>query len=222
MTGDDEVRIWTAAEVDDGQVPAGHLPYVREILAWARDFLVSSHPDLGRSGPVCPYTQPSLRKGLFYLASLTDTSSGSDVGGAVEGLRTWYDQLSVSLSAADQELLTILLVLPQLDYRDSTVLDEVQGKAKDGFVADGLMIGQFHPDCDEPGLWNHDFKALRAPVPLLAIRKLVVFDLPFVMDTDVHAESYLERFAPDIPTRIRDQLVKRVASQKNDLQTANG
>jgi hypothetical protein len=222
MTGDDQVRIWTAAEVDDGNVPAEHFPYVREILVWARDFLVSAHPDLGRSGPVCPYTQPSLRKGLFYLASLADTSSGADVGAAVEGLREWYERLSTSLSTSDQELLTILLVLPQLDYDDSTSLDEVQRKAKDSFVADGLMIGQFHPVCDEPGLWNHDFKPLRAPVPLLAIRKLVVFDLPFVMDTDVHAESYLERFAPDIPTRIRDQLVKRVAGQKKNLLTANG
>jgi hypothetical protein len=222
MTGDDQVLIWTAAEVDDGKVPEEYLPPVAEILAWARDFLVSSHPDLGRSGPVCPYTQPSLRKGLFYLASLTDSGSGEDYGAAVEGLRSWYERLSAQLSSSDQELLTILLALPQLDFDDSTELDELQRKAKDGFVADGLMIGQFHPVCDEPGLWNHDFKALRAPVPLLAIRKLVVFDLPFVMDTDVHAESYLERFAPDIPTRIRDQLVKRVASQKNNLQTANG
>ncbi|TCO52842.1 DUF6875 domain-containing protein [Actinocrispum wychmicini] len=223
MTGDDQVRIWTAAEVDDGQVPAEQLPPVREILAWARDFLVSAHPDLGRSGPVCPYTQPSLRKGLFYLASLVDTGTGTDVGEVVEGLRTWYEDLSQPLSTSDQELLTILLVLPQMDHQDSTELDEVQRKAKARFVADGLMIGQFHPVCDEPGLWNHDFKALRAPVPLLAIRKLVVFDLPFVMDTDVHAESYLERFAPDIPTRIRDQLVKRVAkNNNNNLQTANG
>lgn len=221
MTGDDQVRIWTAAEVDDGQVPAEYLPPVREILEWARDFLVSAHPDLGRSGPVCPYTQPSLRKGLFYLASLVDTGTGADVGEVVERLRTWYEDLSSPLSTSDQELLTILLVLPQMDYTDSTELDEVQRKAKARFVADGLMIGQFHPVCDEPGLWNHDFKALRAPVPLLAIRKLVVFDLPFVMDTDTHAESYLERFAPDIPTRIRDQLVKRVA-KNNNLQTANG
>ncbi len=221
MTGDDHVLIWTAAEIDDGKVPDGHAPHVASILGWARDFLVSSHPDLGRSGPVCPYTQPSLRKGLFYLASLTSGSGGHDLPAAVEGLRTWYERLSTTLSTSDQELLTILLVLPQLDFDDSTELDELQRKAKDGFVADGLMIGQFHPVCDEPGLWNHDFKPLRAPIPLLAIRKLVVFDLPFVMDTDVHAESYLERFAPDIPTRIRDQLVKRVAS-KNNLQTANG
>jgi hypothetical protein len=207
----DEVRIWTAAQVDDGDVPSGHLPHVREILAWSREYLVISHPDLGRSGPVCPYTQPSLRKGLYYLAAIDDVGS-TDIGSAIEGLRLWHERIAATLSESDAELLTILLVLPHLNYGDSTELDEMQRKAKDFFVADGLMIGQFHPTCDEPGLWNARFKALRAPVPLLAVRKLVVFDLPFVIDTHTHAESYLQRFAPDIPTRMRDQLVKRVSA----------
>ncbi|ONI71304.1 hypothetical protein ALI144C_50520 [Actinosynnema sp. ALI-1.44] len=209
------VLIWTAAQVDDGDVPPEHLPHVREILAWSRDYLVTAHPDLGRSGPVCPYTQPSLRKGLYYLAAATT----SDVHAAIEGLRAQYEALSQTLSPNDQELLTILLALPHLDYADSAELDALQCEAKDEFVANGLMIGQFHPECDEPGLWNAHFKALRAPLPLLAIRKLVVFDLPFVIDTDAHAESYLERFAPGIPTRIRDQLVRRVSSP---LATAKG
>jgi hypothetical protein len=213
-----QVLIWTAAEVDDGKVPAEHLPYVREILAWSRDYLVSSHKELGRSGPVCPYTQPSLRKGLYYLAAAETT----DISAAIEGLRAWHAKLSATLSADDQELLTILLALPHLDYTDSTELDDLQRSAKDHFVADGLMIGQFHPVCDEPGLWNAKFKALRAPLPLLAVRKLVVFDLPFVIDTETHAESYLQRFAPDIPTRIRDQLVKRVSTPSDDLAAANG
>nr|WP_042186398.1 hypothetical protein [Kibdelosporangium sp. MJ126-NF4]CEL17249.1 Tryptophan 2,3-dioxygenase [Kibdelosporangium sp. MJ126-NF4]CTQ91521.1 Tryptophan 2,3-dioxygenase (EC 1.13.11.11) [Kibdelosporangium sp. MJ126-NF4] len=209
------VLVWTAAEVDDGKVPAEYLPHVRQVLAWSRDYLVTAHPDLGRSGPVCPYTQPSLRKGLYYLAAATT----SDVSAAIDGLRAQYSALSENLSPNDQELLTILLALPHLDYADSSELDELQRGAKDEFVANGLMIGQFHPVCDEPGLWNARFKALRAPLPLLAIRKLVVFDLPFVIDTDAHAESYLERFAPGIPTRMRDQLVRRVSSP---LTTAQG
>lgn len=217
MTGDDKVLIWTAAEVDNRGAPAEHLPYLREILAWAGRYLVSSHPELGRSGPVCPYTQPSLHKGLFHLAALTGET---DVRDAIESLRSWYERLSTRIAPEDRELLTILLVLPQLDYHDATALDDLQREAKDGFVADGLMIGQFHPVCDQPGLWNDEFKALRAPVPLLAIRKLVVFDLPFLVDNTAHAESYLRRFAPDIPPRIRDQLVKRLVGNDKSLQTA--
>jgi hypothetical protein len=220
MIGDNKVLIRTAAEVDNGAAPAEHLPYLREILAWAGRYLVSSHPELGRNGPVCPYTQPSLHKGLFHLAALTATSGETDVRDAIESLRSWYERLSSRIPSEDRDLLTILLVLPQLDYHDATALDDLQREAKDKFVADGLMIGQFHPVCDQPGLWNDEFKALRAPVPLLAIRKLVVFDLPFLMDSAVHAESYFRRFAPDIPPRIRDQLVKRLAGNEKSLQTA--
>jgi hypothetical protein len=202
-----QVLFWSAAEVDAGYVPAEHLSPVQEILAWARKYLVSPHPELGRNGPVCPYTQPSLHKGLFHLAAL---SGEGDVSAAVESLRGWYESLGATLPAADRELLTVLLVLPQLDHTDASGLDELQRVAKDKFVEDGLMIGQFHPVCDTPGLWNPEFKALRAPVPLLAIRKLVVFDLPFLVEHKAHAESYIRRFAPEIPPRIRKQLAQRL------------
>jgi len=219
MIGDDRVHIWTAAEVDAGRVPAEQRDPVGEILAWARRYLVHSHPELGRSGPVCPYTQPSLHKGLFHLAALTETG-GADIADAVEGLRSWYEKLAAELTDQDRELLTLLLVLPHLDRESSAALDEVQRRAKDRFVADGVMIGQFHPACEAPGLWNPHFKALRAPVPLLAVRRLVVFDLPFLMDTAVHAENYLRQFAPDIPPRIRDQLVRRIVGHRATVRSS--
>ncbi|WP_033441828.1 DUF6875 domain-containing protein [Saccharothrix sp. NRRL B-16314] len=220
MIGDNAVSIWTAAEVDDGAVPAHQLPHLREILAWAGEYLVSPHSGLGRKGPVCPYTLASLQRGLFHLASPADGSDVTDVLGAVESLRSWYGKISSGIAPDDQELLTILLVLPRLDHRDPTTLDDLQREAKDNFVADGLMIGQFHPVCDQPGLWNADFKALRAPVPLLAIRRLVVFDLPFLVDSTAHAGSYLRRFAPDIPPRVRDLLAERVVGSGNSPRSA--
>ncbi|MFF1955923.1 DUF6875 domain-containing protein [Streptomyces sp. NPDC058220] len=211
MRGDEQIHFWSAGEVARGEVPEQHLPYLREVLEWSGDFLVSAHPELGRSGPVCPYTQPSLRKELFHLAVPADTQD-ADLSSAVGSLRAWYEKLSTDLDEADQELLTLLLVLPRFDRSDSAELDELQRKAKDEFVADGLMIGQFHPVCEEPGLWNAVFRPLRAPLPLLAVRKLLVFDLPFLLGDDVHMDHYLRRFAPDIPARVRSQLVSRVVS----------
>ncbi|QXE35840.1 hypothetical protein KQY30_17800 [Streptomyces sp. GMY02] len=211
MRGDEQIRFWTAAEVAAGEVPRLHLDHLREVLEWSGDFLVSGHPELGRSGPVCPYTQPSLRKQLFHLAVLADAGS-TDLSAAVGSLRAWYERLSADLDEEDQELLTLLLVLPHFDRTDSGELDELQRKAKDEFVADGLMIGQFHPVCEEPGLWNSGFRPLRAPLPLLAVRKLLVFDLPFLLGDDTHMDHYLRRFAPAIPARVRGQLVSRVVA----------
>lgn len=200
----DKVLVRSAAEVASGDTG----PELARVLAWAQSYLVSPDPDLGRRGPVCPYTQPSLQRGLFYLA----TSAGTDVQEAVDCLRAWYGAATSAMPAADRELLTVLLVLPHVDPVDPAPLDDLQRKAKDDFVDNGLMIGQFHPACDGPGLWNPHFRPLRAPIPLLAIRKLVVFDLPFLMDHRNHLESFLRRFAPDIPPRVRRQLAARLTA----------
>ena len=204
--------LFSAGQVERDEVPAEHHPHLRQVLAWARTFLISGHPELGRTGPVCPYTQPSLRKDLFFLASPADPVGPVDGAAVIAQLRARYEALSVGLDDGDLELLTVLVVLPQLDHEDSTELDLLQRKAKDEFVADGLMIGQFHPTCAEPGLWNPEFRPLRSPVPLLAIRKLLVFDLPFLIDVDMHVDSYLQRFAAEIPARVRYQLVSRLAA----------
>ncbi|MFJ6619896.1 DUF6875 domain-containing protein [Kitasatospora sp. NPDC091335] len=183
---------------------------LQQVLRWNGDFLVSGHPELGRTGPVCPYTQPSLRKDLFHLA--LPSADCDDLASAVDSLRTRHTALSEPLSPEERELLVILLVLPGFDPTDSVELDELQRKAKDEFVADGLMIGQFHPVCEEPGLYNEAFRPLRAPLPLLAVRKLLVFDLPFLVSEESHVDHYLQRFAPEIPARIRDQLVSLVVN----------
>ena len=212
MTVDEPVLVFSAGQVERGDVPAAHRPHLTRILDWAKTFLITGHPELGRTGPVCPYTQPSLRKDLFHLASPADVDGALDGPAVIAQLRARYEELSAGLDDADLELLTVLVVLPQLDHRDSSELDLLQRKAKDEFVADGLMIGQFHPTCPEPGLWNPDFRPLRSPVPLLAVRKLLVFDLPFLIDVDMHVDSYLRRFAAEIPARIRYQLVNRLAA----------
>ncbi|MFI9724177.1 DUF6875 domain-containing protein [Streptomyces sp. NPDC052396] len=209
MSSATKLRVWSASEVAAGRVPAESLAPLRQVLDWSGEFLVQGHSSLGRTGPVCPYTQPSLRKDLFLLALPSHDASLPE---AVAQLRTRYEELADGLDEAERELLTLLMVLPELDPTDSTELDALQAAAKDEFVAAGLMIGQFHPVCEEPGLWNKDFRPLRSPVPLLAIRQLLVFDLPFLVNTDRHLAQYLQRFAPGIPTRMRDQLVNRLAA----------
>lgn len=205
--GDDRLLLWPASQVREGSAPEP----VAEILRWSEEFLVSSHPELGRTGPVCPYTAPSLRKDLYYLGVPVDAGTGLDLPALVARLPEWHARLSAGLSQEDRELLAVLVVLPHLDHRDSTELDELQHKAKDEFVANGLMLGQFHPTCPEPGLWSRTFRPLRSPVPLLAVRQLLVFDLPF-LDSEPHLAKYLRQFADTIPARMRDQLVSRLTN----------
>ena len=82
-------------------------------------------------------------------------------------------------------------------------LDALQARIKPDFVKVGLIVGQFHPRCMEPGLWNSGFRPLQASVPLLVIRHMVSSDFPFLSNTPGFRGAYLKRFAPDIPSSVR-------------------
>ncbi len=82
------------------------------------------------------------------------------------------------------------------------------------------MVGQFHPRCEQGGLWNEGFRPLRAPIPLLAIRRMVSSDLPFLLDSAGHLLAYLNRFAPNIPSHVRRLLVARITEATDQKSVA--
>ena len=113
--------------------------------------------------------------------------------------RHWFAALQRSAPIGHEHLVTILVVLPRIDRSTSVELEDLHRTLKDEFVAEGLMIGQFHPHCEARGLWSPEFRPLQSPVPLLAIREMVPSDLPFLVSSTGHADVYFERYARSIP-----------------------
>jgi hypothetical protein len=60
------------------------------------------------------------------------------------------------------------------------LIDVSKERLKPLFVNDGLMLGEFHELNESPGLHNPDFRPLRSPIPLLAIRRMVYSDIVFL------------------------------------------
>jgi hypothetical protein len=193
---------------------------LRQIATWAAEFLSVPNQQLGRRGPVCPYTRPSMDHNCFLLAWAGGEHDVRSVESTVNQYRRWFMELLERPERDRQHLLTILVVLPGFDRTDSGPLDALQGRLKDAFVHEGLMVGQFHPRCEQSGLWNADFRPLRAPVPLLAIRRMVASDLPFLLDSASHLSAYLNRFAPDIPGHVRRLLVARITETTGQATAA--
>ncbi|SCL31272.1 DUF6875 domain-containing protein [Micromonospora inyonensis] len=209
MSGTDPLpRLRSASEVR-ADPAAGTL---RTVLEWCVRYLVAPHPELGRTGSVCPYTAPALRRDLLYLAELPGVTDVPGISAAVGALRDRYQRTVATLPDDEAELLTYLLVLPDVDRTDPGPLDALQARVKDEFVTEGLMVGQFHPYCPNPGLWNEDFRPLRSPVPLLAVRRMLVYDLPFLTDSAGHFDAWVNRFAGHLPARVRSHLSHRVVS----------
>lgn len=104
-------------------------------------------------------------------------------------------------------LKTILVLFPAVT--DLTLINEAQRRLKERSIAMGLMIGQFYPGCEEPGVRNPEFKPLQSPLPLLAIRYMVGSDLPFLIAKSAWVEEYLKKFASSIPATARSMIATK-------------
>jgi hypothetical protein len=197
-----ELTLWSIADVDDRRVPTADASAFEAAVAWSREFLLAPHPQLGRDGPVCPYTKAAMENDLFLLARPQVGSDAAALRRVVSRFRDWYCEIAATLNERRRTLLTFLVLLPDLDPTDASPLDQLQALLKDEFVEQGLMIGQFHPLCDGAGVWNADFRPLRSPVPLLAIRAMVRQDLRFLVEQQSHVEAYRRYFGPEPPARL--------------------
>jgi hypothetical protein len=74
------------------------------------------------------------------------------------------------------------------------MLKRLQDRHKFYSLARNRMIGLMYPGSDAPGLWNRDFRPLRAPLPVLAIRHMVEHDAPFAARHPLLLVPYLARF----------------------------
>ncbi|GAB3510667.1 DUF6875 domain-containing protein [Amycolatopsis cihanbeyliensis] len=177
---------------------AEHEDSLRRIHGWAREYLCRPNPRLGRRGDVCPFTGTSLRKGLFLVSVHTgQPADPAELSGLLLHYRDWFTELSPR-TEPDAQFTTILVLFPNLT--DVTLIDRTQGALKREYTESGLMIGEFHPGPpDKGGLWNPDFRPLRAPLPLLAIRHMVPTDLPFLRDDEATVAAYLRRFGDRLP-----------------------
>lgn len=194
-------------EIDEGVLPDEIRAYqakAKVVVGWARTYLCRPHPSLGRDGPVCPYTEASLQRAFFWLTIYQGSNPTlEEISAVVNKYRDWFVQLAPA-AGKDAEYKTILILFPDLAPGTAPrIIDVVQAALKPEFVTQGLMIGQFYDSCDQPGLWNQNFRPLCSSVPLLAIRHMVRTDAAFLTNDALSLAAYLQRFGHDVPIRLQ-------------------
>ncbi|KAB8332533.1 DUF1415 family protein [Scytonema tolypothrichoides VB-61278] len=192
------MQLYTPIEVNQLQQD---LPYLINIMQWVQSFLAKPHPDLGRSGPVCPFVPYAIKSNTIRFAVIHAKNMEPQ---QLEEMVLCYRDTFLELEPRDRESAinkTILLIFPELDREEtSKLIDGIQQKLKPLFVELGLMIGEFHKHNECPGLHNENFRPLRSPIPMLAIRFMVESDLPFLINADdidsriKFLEAYIQRF----------------------------
>ncbi|MEH2113818.1 DUF6875 domain-containing protein [Nostoc sp.] len=194
------MQLYTTREIEQLQQHKDLSPLI-EIMEWVKNFLGKPHPNLGRPGAVCPFVPYSLKSNSIRLAVIHTENLYPEQLEEVVGR---YRDIFLEIDNNEQELAinkAFLLILPDIHIDDaSKVVDRIQQKLKPLFVESGLMIGEFHKRNESPGLHNPNFRPLRSPIPLLAIRFMVEADLPFLVSPADprlrirYLEAYLQRF----------------------------
>ena len=220
------MKLYTPTEIEKIQQD---LPYLIEITAWVNAFLARDHPDLGRSGAVCPYIPHALKCNNIQMSVIrTQNLDLAQIEDIVENYRSVF--LETATTAKEIAVYkAFLLIFPDVDTEAATqIIDPIQQKLKPLFVESGLMIGEFHRRTESPGLHNSNFRPLRSPTPLLAIRFMNELDLPFLQSPDNphlrirYLEAYLKQFHNQIQDQTKLQKIyKNLALAKAEVQAEN-
>ena len=191
-------------------------PGFREALGWIEEFVGEPHPDLGRSGPVCPFIPQALRSATLYFRSEPEAVTVEAVDAVVEEALADFGELPPT--DADALYKSLIMIFPAVAIESAAdVIDRVQRIRKPEFVDRGLMIGQFHERNSTPAAHNPSFLPLQSPVPMIAVRMMVPEDVPFLTADEYTAEerlrflgSYLRHLQSWPLTQRRDRQVQAV------------
>jgi hypothetical protein len=184
--------------------------YRRVVDAWLREYVAVGDRRVGRSGPVCPFIPHALAQ------HAVQTNMRFDIVGSSES--ELMDELSAEIgefAAAGRTprntgvvLESRLVVMPRMDAEGWARLDGVYEHLKGFAVERGVMVGQFHPRCDERAVRNPDFRVSVAPVAILAIRHMAPHDILFLHRSGRWFREYDRRFRSHFQRgRIRDSLL---------------
>ena len=164
------------------------------LIDWVESYLMEGHAALGRTGAVCPFTRQAARIDTARL-QICEAGAGEEVT-TFEMIRACFRALEeIPAQTGMEHFRTVIVGFPNCADADGVaMLQRVQGRHKFYSLARNRMIGLMHPESDAPGLWNAEFRPLRAPLPVLAIRHMVEQDASFALRHPLLLAPYLLRF----------------------------
>ena len=187
-------------------------PASRAIAGWVRDYLMRPHPELGRTGHVCPFTAQAARLSLVRIGtSPLASGDGAAILSTMRAAMRAFDTMPCTPAA--RIFRTVIVAFPHcVGAEGIAALHDVQNAMRHHSIVRARMIGLFEPASEATGLINPKFRPLRALVPALAIRMLVEQDAPFVLRNPLLAPVYLARFPLAGTRRLLNAALRRPTS----------
>jgi hypothetical protein len=194
--------------------------YLELADAWLREYVSVGDKRVGRAGPVCPFMPRALTEHAVDTRVRYDIDDGCSEPELSDKLRAEIIEFAEPGRPPHNTGVILdsrLIVMPHLGPEGWARLDAAYTHLKNFAVESGLMIGQFHPHCDERAIRNPEFRVSVAPVAMLAIRHMAPHDILFLHSSsqwfkeyDSHFRSHHER------GRVRDSLLRSLYSRARD------
>lgn len=185
------------------------------VSTWLADYVSQPLPQVGRVGPVCPFVPSALsdRAVRYHFHYQVDGSDPDQIRSLVVDELREFDATAELPGRAGTSLASLLVVLPDTRPTGWNTMDVVYPDLKDFAVGNGLMIGQFHPTCDERAVRNPMFPVSRSPIGLFAARRMAPHDVLFLHGEGRWFDQYQARFGEHFRRgKVRDPLMVELYS----------
>ena len=172
--------------------------------SWLDTYPMNPHPELGRTGAVCPFTRMARKLDAMRVAICRAAPDEEDAAAAIIA-RGWQELKGIPVERSAEQFRAVVIGFPNCDSDAGVeMLRRAQRRFKYYAVLNFRMIGFLHPRSGAGGLWNPDFRPLRAPMPTIALRCMVEQDAPFIATHRLQWAPYLIKFGLPGARRIFD------------------
>jgi hypothetical protein len=175
------------------------LALAQQVLTWAKEYLMKENDEVHRPYPpqtVCPFVESSINSNCFYMV-FHNEFNGQDVSAIIEQILEYIHPFKMAPPFAEnlRARKALLVVFPKIESVRLKALDVCHRIIKPKMVEEGLMVGQFHPDCDERAIHNRHWRMVsQSPVPLVAMRHMSVHDIMFLESHEQWFKIYDVKF----------------------------
>jgi hypothetical protein len=187
-------------------VAPNEVALAQQVLMWAKEYLMKENDEVRRPyspQTVCPFVESSINSNCFYMV-FHNEFNGEDTSAIVDQILEYIQpfKMAAPLEENLQIRKVLLVVFPKIEPANLKVLDVCHRIIKLKMVEEGLMVGQFHPVCDERAIYNRHWRAVsQSPIPLVAMRHMTVHDIMFLESDEQWFKAYDVKFG----YRFRDQ-----------------
>lgn len=164
---------------------------------WIRVFITQMiEKSPGHWEAICPAMPAILESDSLFLtvARPTRTDVVADLYHEVLRYKDLYHRLIPS-GMTSQNLKTFVILFPETPgHLLPQVTDPKNTPLKTLLINDGMMMGEFYPECPYHATWDPDFFPLQSPVPFLVMRPLIENDWRFIHREAPWRAAYKEHF----------------------------